>query len=109
LFGIAQDSWAYMNQNGAHLLVDHVLINSTMREQARVALTGALWVGVTCETEELIRREAARGDRFLGFASGTAAIVHDEMSYDLVVDTTANSAKQLASEIFSLASDRLAI
>jgi chloramphenicol 3-O phosphotransferase len=96
----AHEFWAAMNKGGIDLVIDHVILDATLREQALSTLTNAFWVGVTCDMDELFRREAARGDRRLGFASGTAAVVHDEMTYDLMVDTTATPANVLAQEIY---------
>jgi chloramphenicol 3-O phosphotransferase len=96
---IAHEMWAAMSASGIDVVVDHVILDSTIRQQARHTLSSAFWVGVTCDEDELIRREAARGDRFLGFASGTAAVVHRDMTYDLTVDTTSVSSEELARQI----------
>jgi chloramphenicol 3-O phosphotransferase len=95
----AHASWAAMNHGGIDLVIDHVILDATLREQARRTLKSAFWVGVTCDIDELIRRETARGDRRHGFASGTAAVVHDDMTYDLTVDTTFIPADVLARQI----------
>lgn len=97
---LAHEWWAAMSQGGIDMIVDHVIVDATIRSQATTALAGAFWVGVTCDVGELVRREAARGDRFLGFASGTSAVAHREMDYDLVVDTTATTADVLAHQIY---------
>jgi chloramphenicol 3-O phosphotransferase len=96
----AHESWAAMNSGGIDLIIDHVILDATLREQARNTLTNAFWVGVTCDIDELVRRESDRGDRHLGFASGTAHVVHNEMSYDLIVDTTDTPSKVLARQIY---------
>jgi hypothetical protein len=97
---LAHESWAAMSQGGIDLIIDHVIIDATMRDQARSMLVDAFWVGVTCDVDELVRRETARGDRYLGFASGTSAVVHREMTYDLVVDTTNTPTDVLAHQIY---------
>lgn len=84
-------SWAALHEDGFDLVVDHVIVDSTIRSMARDSLVGATWVRVDCDVDEAVRREAARPDRHAGFASGTAAIVHDEMTYDFCVDTTART------------------
>jgi chloramphenicol 3-O phosphotransferase len=104
---LAHESWAAMSQGGIDLIVDHVIIDQTMRDQARSTLVGAFWVGVTCDVDELVRRESARGDRYLGFASGTSAVVHREMTYDLVVDTTNTPTDILAHHIYDAVMERL--
>lgn len=104
---LAHESWAKMSQGGIDLIVDHVIIDATIREQARSTLGDAFWVGVTCDVDELVRRETARGDRYLGFASGTSAVVHREMTYDLVIDTTNTPTDILAHQIYDAVMARL--
>jgi chloramphenicol 3-O-phosphotransferase len=48
----------------------------------------------------LVRRESARGDRYVGFASGSSAVVHHGMNYDMVIDTTSTPPDELARKIF---------
>jgi len=88
------------DRDGIDLIIDHVIIDATIRDQAKKTLTTAFWVGVTCDFDELVRREVARGDRYLGVASGTSAVAHHEMTYDLVVDTTSTSVDVLAHRIY---------
>jgi chloramphenicol 3-O phosphotransferase len=96
---LAHESWAAMSRGGIDLIVDHVIIDATIRDQARSTLVDAFWIGVTCDVDELVRRETARGNRYLGFASGTSAVVHLEMTYDLVIDTTNTPTDVLAHQI----------
>ena len=100
---VAHEAWSRMSRGGVDLLIDHVILDATLREQARSSLVGALWVGVTCDVDELVRREAERGDRYVGFASGSSAVVHEAMNYDLTVDTTVASPEVLARQIFDAA------
>ena len=53
-------------------------------------------VGVHCELAELERREKARGDRMIGQARRQFEHVHDEMRYDLEIDTGALTPGQAA-------------
>ncbi len=96
----AHESWAAMSRGGIDLIIDHVMIDAVIRNHARKTLADAFWVGVTCDIGELVRREAARGDRHHGFASGTSAVAHQEMSYNLVVDTTTTAVDVLAGQIY---------
>ncbi len=96
----SHEAWAAMSQSGVDIVIDHCIIETVIREQARALLVGAFWVGVTCESEELIRREAIRGDRYVGFASGTSAVVHVNMKYDMMIDTTSTPAETLARQVF---------
>ena len=97
---LAHESWAEIGRGGVNLLIDHVLLDSTLREQARRSLAAAFWVGVTCDVDELMQRETERGDRHIGFASGSSAVVHTDMTYDFMVDTTVARPGQLAQQIF---------
>jgi chloramphenicol 3-O phosphotransferase len=100
----AHESWAAINQHGIDVVVDHCIIDPRIREQAQSLLLGAFWVGVTCDVEELVRRESARGDRYVGFASGSSAVVHHSMDYDMEIDTTSTSPEKLARQIFETVS-----
>lgn len=97
---LAHESWALIAKGGGNLVIDHVLIDPTLRKQARDTLESALWIGVVCDVDELVRRETARGDRRVGFASGTWAVVHQEMSYDLIIDSSTTSTELLARQVY---------
>jgi chloramphenicol 3-O phosphotransferase len=58
-------------------------------------------VGVTCELEELSRREHARGDREAGFAAGQFKAMHTGKVYDFQIDTTSTSTEQCASDVLA--------
>jgi chloramphenicol 3-O phosphotransferase len=58
-------------------------------------------VGVTCELEELARREQARGDREAGLAAGQFKAIHTGKVYDFQVDTTTSSTEQCAGEVLA--------
>jgi len=96
----AHESWAAMHQSGIDVVVDHCIIEASIRKQAQDLLPGGFWVGVTCDVEELVRREATRGDRYLGFASGSSAVVHEGMNYDMVIDATSTPPEELARQVF---------
>ncbi len=96
----AHESWAAMHQSGIDVVVDHCIVEPGIREHAQSLLLGAFWVGVTCDVEELVRREAARGDRYVGFASGSSAVVHLSMNYDMVIDSTSTPPEELAQKVY---------
>lgn len=102
----AYEAWVAMSRSGIDLIVDLCLSDPGLREQALDLLAGGFWVGVTCDVDELVRREAARGDRYVGFASGTSATVHRDMNYDLVVDTTSTPTQELARQVFDAVKQR---
>jgi chloramphenicol 3-O phosphotransferase len=97
---LAHRAWASYREGGIDQVVDHAIFEEQMRLDALEGLTHGFWVGVMCDMDELVRREAQRGDRPIGFASGTSAAVHEGMTYDLVVDSTSTPSEQLALEIF---------
>ena len=99
LMRLAHRAWVAISEGGVDQVIDHVLLDETLRQDAATVLAGALWVGVHCDVDELVRREAARGDRYVGFASGTSAVVHVGVRYDLEVDTTRVSSEEAATEI----------
>ena len=99
---LAHESWALISRGGVDQVIDHVIIDATLRTQAREILLDAFWVGVMCDVDELVRRETKRGDRYVGFASGTSAVVHQEMTYNLVIDTTATPTEILARQIYDV-------
>jgi chloramphenicol 3-O phosphotransferase len=99
VMALVHRSWESLSRGGIDLVIDHVILDSTLRSQAEETLADAFWVGVTCDVEELVRRELERGDRYLGFASGSSAVVHQEMTYDLVIDSTHVPPDVLAREI----------
>jgi len=55
-----------------------------------------LWVGVRCDSAVAAGREMARGDRVAGQAASQADAVHQDVVYDLEVDTTHTEALECA-------------
>ena len=88
-------------QRGLNVIVDDVINQSSFgADYAR--LLGELdvtLVAVTCERDEMVRRERARAGRFPGTALTTLAEVHDHMEYDIQVDTTNCSPQELAEDV----------
>lgn len=89
-----------MHRGDVDLVLNLCLCEPILREQVVELFDGAFWVGVTCEVGELVRRETVRGDRYVGFASCSSAVVHDLMHLDLVIEATSTSPKDLALEVF---------
>lgn len=58
-----------------------------------------LHVGVRCDDQVLVAREAGRGDRMVGQAVLQNAAVHSGVAYDIEVDTTHMSPQDCASAI----------
>ncbi|WP_407700368.1 chloramphenicol phosphotransferase CPT family protein [Streptomyces beihaiensis] len=93
---------AAMASAGAPVIVDDVFLGgSDSQNRWRSALDGldVLWVGVRCAPKVAVSREAARGDRVAGMAARQAELVHEGVTYDLVVDTTVGPAEECARRI----------
>lgn len=82
---------AAIAEDGVGIIVEEVFLGGR-RSQKRLAtaLQGlcVVWVGVRCQADVAVRREASRPDRIAGMAASQADIVHDSVTYDLEVDTT---------------------
>lgn len=72
-----------------NLIIDDVAFGAVEVEEWKRALKNykVLYVGVVTPLEVLEKRERARGDRLLGGARGQYFKVHENVSYDLEVDT----------------------
>jgi len=108
-FRRAEAAWwagiAAMGRSGVGVVVDDVFLGgASSQARLRAALVGleVLWVGVRCAPEVAVQREAARAERIGGMAASQADIVHDGVSYDIEVDTTATSATVCADAIVAL-------
>jgi chloramphenicol 3-O phosphotransferase len=80
-----------MARAGARLIIDDVFLGGAASQQRWLKALGGLavlWVGVRCDGAVAAAREVARGDRTRGMAASQAEVVHDEVFYDLEVDTT---------------------
>jgi chloramphenicol 3-O phosphotransferase len=105
-FRQAERAWyeglAAIARAGTGVIVDEVFLEGG-RSQARLQRAlrglGVLWVGVQCQPDVAGTRELRRGDRTLGMARDQAQRVHEGVSYDLVVNTTANSPAECADAI----------
>ena len=83
-------SVAALAGEGFDVVVDHVLLDAGWVADAASALAAypLLSVGVRCPLAEVVRREAARGDRTLGQARAQFESVHAYAGYDVEVDTS---------------------
>jgi chloramphenicol 3-O phosphotransferase len=82
---------AAMARAGARIIVDEVFLGgaaSQERTRAHLDSLQVLWVGVHCEPAIAAAREMARGDRATGMAASQALMVHQDVVYDIEVDTS---------------------
>jgi len=89
---------AGMAQAGNDIVVDHVLSEPWRLEDCLEVLKGidVVFVGVHCPLDELMRREAARGDRQIGAAAAQFPLVHRHGLYDFECDTSTSSPRECA-------------
>jgi chloramphenicol 3-O phosphotransferase len=105
---LAHDRWrsslGALVRAGANVILDEVFLEGA-EDQARWRQTldglAVTWVGVQCDVEVAAAREAARGDRVPHIARFQAAVVHEGVDYDVVVDTTVRSPEELADVVIA--------
>jgi chloramphenicol 3-O phosphotransferase len=90
---------AAMARAGARIIYDDVFLSgaeSQARLRARLDGLSVLWIGVHCDAKVAAGREIARGERVVGGAASQATRVHEEVFYDLEVDTTSTESLECA-------------
>jgi chloramphenicol 3-O phosphotransferase len=94
----AAATWA---ADGWDVAMDHVLLDGATVADLRDALAGltVVHVGLTCDEDELARREAERDDRTLGQAVVQARVTREVCRRDLVLDTTAATPQETTSAL----------
>jgi chloramphenicol 3-O phosphotransferase len=99
-------SVAALADQGFDVVVDHVLLSPAWVADAAAAFGDrpVLSVGVRCPLAEVIRREAARGDRTLGQARAQFDVVHSYAAYDVEVDTSRADPDDCATRVATAAS-----
>jgi chloramphenicol 3-O phosphotransferase len=92
---------AMFADSGVNVIVDHLLHDECTTKDCCAALKEypVMFVGVHCPTDELIRREEARGDRHEGQAVRQLGFVHSGNTYDLELDTLREDAEKCAQRI----------
>ncbi|MBV7337551.1 AAA family ATPase [Chloroflexi bacterium TSY] len=86
---------------GNNVIVDTVLANKDNLAECVFILAHfrVTFVGVFCPLEALERRERERDDRYAGMARAQFEQVHAHQIYDLEVDTSLESAQEIAAKI----------
>lgn len=92
---------AALTAAGNNVIVDTVLGNKDNLAECVFILAHfrVTFVGVFCPLEELERRERERDDRYAGMAKSQFEQVHTHQIYDFAVDTSIESAQQIAAKI----------
>ncbi|HOZ38876.1 MAG TPA: hypothetical protein PLH64_09040 [Anaerolineaceae bacterium] len=90
-----------LSLEGINVIADHVMVEPKWVEECArlLAPLPAYVVGIQCPLEVLIQREADRKDRTLGQAEAQYPLVHKDLIYDLVVDTSLLSIEECAEKI----------
>ncbi|QGQ96419.1 chloramphenicol phosphotransferase [Paenibacillus psychroresistens] len=86
---------------GKNVIVDHIITDKNWLIECVDILSDypVTFVGVHCPLEELERRELARGDRAVGLAKSQIHTAHENMDYDLTVDTQKHDPMECAIKI----------
>lgn len=86
------------------LIVDHVLQEKEWAKDfdATCGSHKVIRIGVKCPLEVIERRERGRGDREIGMAKKQFKKVHQEILYDLEVDTNSLTAEECVEEILRI-------
>jgi chloramphenicol 3-O phosphotransferase len=84
-----------------NLIIDDVAFGAVEVEEWKQILKDykVLYVGVVAPLEILEKRECARGDRCIGSARAQYYKVHENVAYDLEIDTHAHSHEENISKI----------
>lgn len=92
------------------VVVDHVFEQRAWYENTRNALKQKpmLFVAIQCDLTVLEARERERGNRRIGLSRSQHQRVHDDIDYDLEVDTTNQSPMACAKLIMKLAQETYA-
>jgi len=88
-------------ETGHNVIIDIIFCGEkTYRELSNeldeLALT---FVKVDCSLEELQKRERERGDRKLGLAESQVSTIHQNVAYDVIIDTSIATTCECAQEI----------
>ena len=103
-YDLHHDCVKLVSNQGRDIIVDTVICEKDTFASFEKKLSDytVIMVKVICPVEELNRREIARGDRDVGLAAGQVEIMVPQQSYDLIVDTYAQSTEECARKILEL-------
>jgi|AutmiccommuBRH23_1029490.scaffolds.fasta_scaffold00039_69 chloramphenicol 3-O phosphotransferase len=87
---------------GVNLIVDNVIDNEIVLQDFKNSLKGypVILIAVHCPFEILNRREKERGDRQIGQAAQQLDFVHQNIQYDLEIDTHQQSLEYNTKRIY---------
>ena len=90
-------------RSGHHVIVDHYVNHQHAADDLVAAFDGlkTTLVRVVCDHDELMRRESSRPGRFPGTAETQSDIMNTCFAYDITVDSTHQSASELAVSVLN--------
>lgn len=96
-----KDIALFLAKEHYNLIIDDVAFGAIEVEEWKQTLKNykVLYIGVTTPLHILEERERSRGDRFLGSARGQYFKVHENVAYDLEIDTYAHSLEENVAKI----------
>jgi chloramphenicol 3-O phosphotransferase len=99
-----KDLVCLLASQGYNLIIDDVAFGAIEVEGWKQALKQyrVLYVGVVTPLEILEQRERSRGDRFLGSARGQYFKVHENVAYDLEIDTHEHTLEENVAKIIHI-------
>jgi chloramphenicol 3-O phosphotransferase len=100
------------SDQGKNVIVDHIILSDefldsyndegTLKDAVNQLYDcPLLFVLVTCDVNVLRKREKERGDRNIGHAEQQLALLYPQETYDLIVDTNANTIDQCVDRILN--------
>jgi len=108
-FGLFSQSVADMCRTQYPIIIDTVFERAEYFQSTMGAIQNRkiYLIGIHCSVSELEIREKHRGDRRIGLAAEQFNIVHENMTYDLEVDTSTQTAEECASKIKAFVSQTM--
>jgi chloramphenicol 3-O phosphotransferase len=96
-----KDITRFLASQNYNLIIDDVAFGAIEVEEWKQVLKdyNVLYVGVVAPLEILEERERIRGDRLIGGARGQYLKVHENVAYDLEIDTHAHTIKENVEKI----------
>ncbi len=91
--------------NNQNIIVDHVLQENEWKDDlfSKIKQYNVFRIGLYCSIEELEKREQERKDRKIGLAAYQFSRVHENMKYDIELDTESKNVEECIDEILEKA------
>ena len=89
--------------NNQNVIVDHVLQENEWKDDlfSKIKQYNVFIIGIYCSIGELEKRERERKDRKIGLAAYQFNRVHENMKYDIELNTEENNVEECINEIIN--------